>query len=74
MKVCADMGGKNVFDVTFDGKVALIVGNEGNGISDFTRRNADITVALPMANDFESLNASVAGSVVMYQIFAGKGN
>lgn len=74
MKVCADMGGKNVFDVKFDGKVALIVGNEGNGISDFTRRNADITVALPMANDFESLNASVAGSVVMYQIFAGKGN
>lgn len=73
-KVCADMGGKDVFATDFVGKTALVVGNEGNGLSDFARKNCDVVVALPMANNFESLNASVAGSVIMYQIFASSLN
>ena len=71
--VCADMGGSNVFETEFSGKTALVVGNEGNGLSDFSRSHATKTVALPMANGFESLNAAVAGSVIMYQIYS-KGN
>lgn len=66
--VAADMNGKNVFETTFDGKVALIVGNEGNGISELSRRRADLVVSLPMKNELESLNAAVAGSVIMYGI------
>ena len=73
-KVCADMGGKDVFATDFVAKTALVVGNEGNGLSDFARKNCDVVVALPMANNFESLNASVAGSVIMYQIFASSLN
>lgn len=70
-KVCADMGGKNVFETEFDCKdIALVVGNEGNGLSQFSRQHTDKTVCLPMTNKFESLNAAVAGSVIMYQIFA----
>lgn len=65
----ADMQGDDVFETTFCGKIALVVGNEGNGLSDCTRCRADKIVSLPMSNGFESLNAAVAGSVIMYQIF-----
>lgn len=68
--VCADMGGTNVFEAEFSAKTALVVGNEGNGLSDYAKSCANRTVALPMSNGFESLNAAVAGSVVMYQIFS----
>ena len=68
--LACDMGGKNIFDCKFDGNVALVLGNEGNGLSNFSRQNAHQTISLPMANNFESLNVSVAGSVIMYQIYA----
>ena len=70
--VCADMGGSNVFEAEFSGKTALVVGNEGNGLSDYAKAHATRTVALPMANGFESLNVAVAGSVIMYQIYSRK--
>lgn len=67
--VAADMNGENVFETDFPEKVALILGNEGNGLSDFTRQRAEKCVSLPMSNDFESLNVAVAGSVIMYRIY-----
>lgn len=72
--VCADMGGENVFDKTFHGNVALVLGNEGNGLSEYSRQNANLTVSLPMENQFESLNVAIAGSVIMYHIYANKFN
>ena len=68
--LACDMGGQNIFDCKFDGNVALVLGNEGNGLSAYSRLNAHQTISLPMANNFESLNVSVAGSVIMYQIYA----
>ena len=68
--VCADMGGSSVFEAEFPTLVALVLGNEGNGLSDYSKTHAARTVALPMANGFESLNVAVAGSVIMYQIFS----
>lgn len=70
--LACDMGGKNVFDCSFSGNVALVLGNEGNGLSAFSREHAHDTISLPMANSFESLNVAVAGSVIMYQIYANK--
>lgn len=67
--VAADMHGENIVAADFDRSVALIVGNEGNGISDYSRSHSDRILSLPMQNSFESLNAGVAGSVMMYQIF-----
>jgi len=67
--VAADMAGKNVFDIRFPAKTALVLGNEGNGLSDLSKSRSDLIVALPMQNNFESLNVAVAGSVIMYQIF-----
>lgn len=70
--LCADMDGNNVFCQQFDKQVALVVGNEGNGVSQVARNSAHKVVSLPMENDFESLNASVAGSVIMYQIYSNR--
>lgn len=66
--VCADMGGQNVFGVRVEPAHALVIGNEGNGLSVFSLRQADVTVSLPMKNNFESLNAAVSAGVLMYQL------
>lgn len=68
--VAADMHGENVFQTRFTGQTALILGNEANGLSAFSKAHAQKMVALPMANEFESLNVAVAGSVIAYQIFS----
>lgn len=67
--VAADMNGESAFSATFKGKVALILGNEGNGLSEFSKNNAEKIVSLPMCNNFESLNVAVAGSVLMYKVY-----
>ena len=66
-KILSLVAGENVFCVDVRGRTTLIVGNEGNGLSAESRRAAKL-VSLPMRNGFESLNAAVAGSVIMYQI------
>lgn len=68
--VAADMRGENLFETQLNSPVALVLGNEGNGLSAYSRRRVIKTVSLPMANDFESLNVAVAGSVIMYRIFS----
>lgn len=52
------------------GPLALVVGGEGSGLSRLTREKCDFIVQLPMVGQVESLNASVAGSIVLYQAFA----
>ena len=69
-KVSAHMGGTNVFATRFGKRVALVLGNEGNGLSEYSLKHATKTVALPMENGCESLNVAVAGSVIMYQIYS----
>ena len=49
-----------------DGALALVVGNEGEGLRSLVRQSCDLLVSLPMAGKVESLNAAVAGSVVLY--------
>jgi len=45
----------------------LLIGNESRGISEIAQNHADALVRLPMTNDTESLNASVAGSILLYE-------
>jgi 23S rRNA (guanosine2251-2'-O)-methyltransferase len=49
-----------------NGALALVVGSEGSGLSRLTRETCDFLVRLPMAGQVESLNAAVAGSIVLY--------
>jgi 23S rRNA (guanosine2251-2'-O)-methyltransferase len=49
-----------------DGALALVVGNEGEGLRDLVAKSCDLLVSLPMVGKVESLNAAVAGSVALY--------
>ncbi|MBQ3281706.1 MAG: RNA methyltransferase [Eubacterium sp.] len=49
-------------------RIALVIGNEGNGVSDVFREAADILVNIPMQGRLESLNASVAAALLMYEM------
>jgi 23S rRNA (guanosine2251-2'-O)-methyltransferase len=53
--------------VDLRGALAIVVGNEGEGMRDLVRRSCDWLVSLPMVGQIESLNAAVAGSVLLYQ-------
>ena len=66
--VCCDMNGNNIFDVEIKDTVGVVVGNEGQGVSDEIARLCFKTVKIPMKSGFESLNAGVSGSIIMYQI------
>jgi 23S rRNA (guanosine2251-2'-O)-methyltransferase len=49
------------------GSLALVVGNEGKGISRLVREHCDLLVKLPMFGHVNSLNAAVAGSISLYE-------
>lgn len=65
--IVADMGGKNIdgFQPTHE-KIAIIIGNEGNGVSTELRELADSIISIPMKEGVESLNASVSAGIIMY--------
>ena len=54
-------------DADLTGPLALVVGNEGKGISRLVREHCDLLVSLPMRGQINSLNAAVAGSIVLYE-------
>jgi 23S rRNA (guanosine2251-2'-O)-methyltransferase len=53
-------------EVRLDGALALVVGNEGDGMRPLVRQKCDLLMRLPMQGKIESLNAAVAGSVALY--------
>lgn len=65
---CADMDGQRWDKTDFSGGVALVIGNEGNGVGRLVKEKCDVTVSLPMLGEVNSLNASVAGGILMYEI------
>jgi len=54
------------------GALALIVGSEGEGLHELTRKKCDIVLKLPMRGRIESLNAAVAGSVALYLAYLSR--
>ena len=65
---------KNYTDIDFKGRVGLVIGAEGRGISRLVRENCDFIAELPMPGGFESLNAGVAAAVAMYEVVRQRGN
>lgn len=61
----ADMGGVDFRKIDKTGKLILAIGNEGNGISDDLRELSDGLISIPMQGEVESLNAAIAGSILM---------
>lgn len=66
--VCADMGGTEMYKLNLKGPIGLVIGNEGEGVSRLVRENCDMIASIPMKGDIDSLNASVAAGVLMYEI------
>lgn len=59
-------GGQSVSGVQFDKKCAIMIGNEGNGLTDEAVSGADKRVFIPMAGQIESLNAAVAAAILLF--------
>jgi len=59
--------------VDFKGRMGLVVGSEGSGISRLVRESCDFIACLPMKGRVESLNAGVAGAIALYEIVRQRG-
>ncbi len=60
-------GHKKYYEHDFSGKVVLVVGNEGSGLSRLTKQKCDFLVKIPMQNNFSSLNVSVATGILLFE-------
>lgn len=64
----ADMNGKSCWETDLRQPLALIVGGEAEGASEEARKLTTQEISIPMSGDIESLNAGVAGSVLMFEV------
>ena len=64
----ADMDGDDYTRTDFDTPCAVVIGNEGKGIGALTAKKCDAVISLPMHGKINSLNASVAAGILMYEV------
>jgi len=65
---CADMSGESIYKADLNGSIALVIGSEGEGVGRLVKERCDFAVSLPMKGELNSLNASVAAGVLMYEV------
>ncbi len=71
----AAMEGESVYGrVDLKGPLAIVIGSEGNGISQLVKKNCDFLVSIPMKGKINSLNASVAAAVLMLEAARQRGS
>ena len=63
-----DMGGQHYYNADMKGKIAVVIGSEGAGISKLVREKCDFVVSMPMVGRITSLNASNAAAIIIYEI------
>lgn len=61
----AEAGGENYYDVDMSSPAAIVLGSEGDGISELVRKRSDFTVSIPMYGKVNSFNVSTAASVLL---------
>lgn len=64
----AETNAVSIYTSDFSGPICLVIGSEGKGIRPLVRRQCDHLVTIPMPGAFDSLNASVAAAVIMFEI------
>ncbi|WP_069997323.1 TrmH family RNA methyltransferase [Cellulosilyticum sp. I15G10I2] len=57
-----------IYDIRFEKKMTIVIGNEGNGVSETVKQMADYKMMIPMPGGSESLNASIAASICIYEV------
>lgn len=65
---CADMDGETFYNANLKGAVALVIGSEGKGVGRLVKEKCDVVLSMPMKGKINSLNASVAAGILMYEI------
>ena len=70
--VGTDMNGTDYRDLDYHGKIALVVGNEGSGMSRIIKESCDFIAEIPMYGKVNSLNASVAAGIMIYEVIKQK--
>ena len=65
--VGTDMNGTNYDEIDYKGKIAIVIGNEGSGMSRIVRESCDFIASIPMIGTTNSLNASVATGIMVYE-------
>ncbi len=70
----ADMEGNDYRKIDYNGKKALVIGNEGKGVSKIVKETSDFLIRIPMNSKAESLNASVAAGILIYKMVENDGN
>ncbi len=65
---CADMDGETFYNANLKGSVALVIGSEGKGVGRLVKEKCDVVLSMPMKGRINSLNASVAAGILMYEI------
>lgn len=63
-----DEGAQSIYTTDFNVPACIVVGNEGQGIRPLVRRNCDVLISIPMVGELDSLNSSVAGAVIMFEM------
>ncbi len=64
---CAEMGGQSMYDCNLTGSLGLVIGSEGEGVSRLVKEHCDFATSIPMKGDIDSLNASVAAGILMFE-------
>ncbi len=66
--ICAaDMSGENLYSLNMSGPLAVVIGSEGDGVSRLTLDKCDFKAGIPLKGEIESLNASVAAAIILYE-------
>ena len=65
--VGSDMNGTSYDEIDYSGKTAIVIGNEGSGMSRLVRESCDFIASIPMIGTTNSLNASVATGILIYE-------
>ena len=66
--VGSDMDGEVMYTMNITGPIGIVIGNEGEGISRLVKEKCDFIAKIPMYGNISSLNASVASSLMMYEV------
>jgi RNA methyltransferase, TrmH family len=70
----ADMDGQSCWETDLRQPVALVIGGEADGASESARKLAHQKISIPMSGNVESLNAGVAGSILMFEVVRQRSN
>lgn len=70
--VGTDMQGTKYNEIDYKGKTVIVIGNEGKGMSDIITKNCDFIASIPMRGNINSLNASVAAGIIIFEAIKEK--